>query len=163
MARRVFFSFHYENDVNRSMSVRNSWVPQGKEVAGFIDAADFEKLKLQGENAVRNWIDNQLKGTSVTVVLIGAETLNRPFVHYEICKSLQRGNALIGVHINGIKDMRTSMPSVKGNVHSVIGNYKNGTPAYFDAVCDGIYDYVTDDGYYNMGDWIEAAARAHGK
>ena len=163
MARRVFFSFHYANDVNRSMTVRNSWVTQGKEAAGFIDAADFEKLKLQGENAVRNWIDSQLEGTSVTVVLIGAETLNRPFVHYEICKSLQRGNALIGVHINGIKDMRTLKTSAKGNVHTVIGNYDDGTPSYFDAVCDRIYDYVTDDGYYNMGDWIEAAVRVHGK
>lgn len=164
MARKVFFSFHYANDVNRSMTVRNSWVTQGKEAAGFIDAADFEKLKLQGENAVHNWIDNQLEGTSVTVVLIGAETLNRPFVHYEICKSLQRGNALIGVHINGIKDMRTSETSAKGNVHTVIGKYDDGTPAYFDAVCDGrIYDYIAQNGYSNMGDWIEAAARAHGK
>lgn len=30
MARRVFFSFHYDNDINRSMTVRNSWVTQGK-------------------------------------------------------------------------------------------------------------------------------------
>ena len=41
MARRVFFSFKYE-DVSRAMVVRNSWVTQGKEAAGFIDAADFE-------------------------------------------------------------------------------------------------------------------------
>ena len=36
MARRVFFSFHYDNDITRSMTVRNSWVTQGKEAAGFI-------------------------------------------------------------------------------------------------------------------------------
>ena len=47
LARRVFFSFHYKNDINRSMTVRNSWVTQGKEAAGFIDKADFEKVKLQ--------------------------------------------------------------------------------------------------------------------
>lgn len=34
MARRVFFSFHYDNDITRSMTVRNSWVTQGKEAAG---------------------------------------------------------------------------------------------------------------------------------
>ena len=122
MARRVFFSFHYANDVNRSMTVRNSWVTQGKEAAGFIDMAEFEEIKRQGDEAVHDWIDNQLEGTSVTVVLIGAETLNRPFVQYEICKSLQRENALIGVHINGIKDMRSLKTSAKGNVHTVIGN-----------------------------------------
>lgn len=97
MARRVFFSFHYQNDINRSVTVRNSWVTQGKEAAGFIDKADFEQIKRQGNNAVHRWIDKQLEGTSVTVVLIGEETLNRPFVQYEICKSLERGNALIGV------------------------------------------------------------------
>lgn len=163
MARRVFFSFHYENDINRSMTVRNSWLTQGKEAAGFIDKAEFEQIKRQGVNAVHSWIDKQLEGTSVTVVLIGAETLNRPFVQYEICKSIQRGNAIIGVHINGIKDMRTLMTSARGNVHTAIGNYNNGTPVYFDAVCDGIYDYTTQNGYSNMGNWIEAAARAHNK
>ena len=70
MARRVFFSFHYDNDINRSMTVRNSWVTQGKEAAGFIDKAEFEKVKRQGEKAVHNWIDKQLEGTSVTVPLL---------------------------------------------------------------------------------------------
>ena len=45
MARRVFFSFHYANDINRSMTVRNSWVTQGKEVVDFIDKAEFEQIK----------------------------------------------------------------------------------------------------------------------
>ena len=52
MARRVFFSFHYDNDINRSMTVRNSWVTQGKEAAGFIDKAEFEQIKLKGDQAV---------------------------------------------------------------------------------------------------------------
>lgn len=163
MARRVFFSFHYDNDINRSMIVRNSWVTQGKEAAGFVDKADFEQIKRQGNDAVHRWIDKQLEGTSVTVVLIGSETLNRPFVQYEICKSSQRGNAIIGIHINEIKDMRTSMTSSKGNVHTVIGHYHDNTPAYFDDICDGIYDYNAQNGYMNMGAWIEAAAKRHGK
>ena len=163
MARRVFFSFHYENDITRSMIVRNSWVTQGKEAAGFIDKAAFEQIKRQGDDAVHRWIDKQLEGTSVTVVLIGAETLNRPFVKYEICKSLQRDNAVIGVHINRIIDMRTLVTSKRGNVHSVIGYYGNKEPAYFDDVCDGIYDYFSQDGYTNMSKWIEAAARKHNK
>lgn len=163
MARRVFFSFHYENDINRSMTVRNSWVTQGKEAAGFIDKAEFEQIERQGKKAVENWIDRQMEGTSVTVVLIGAETLDRPFVQYEICKSLQRGNALIGIHIHDIKDMRTSLTSSKGNVHTVVGRYDNGRNIYFDEICDGIYNYITQNGYANMGNWIEEAARAHNK
>lgn len=163
MARRVFFSFHYDNDINRSMTVRNSWVTQGKEAAGFIDKAAFEQIKRQGETAVHNWINKQLDGTSVTVVLIGSDTLNRPYVQYEICKSLQRGNAVIGVHINGIRDMRTLAMSFKGNTHTVIGHYNDNSPAYFDRVADGIYDYVTENGYANLVTWIERAAKAHNK
>ena len=163
MARRVFFSFHYDNDINRSMTVRNSWVTQGKEAAGFIDKAEFEQIKRQGDTAVHNWIDKQLEGTSVTVVLIGSETLKRPFVQYEICKSLQRGNAVIGVHINAIRDMRTLSTSFRGNTHTAIGYYADNSPAYFDNVADGIYDYVADNGYANMRIWIENAAVKHGK
>ena len=72
MARRVFFSFEY-GDVSRARLVRNSWVTQIREAAGFVVAAEFEKIKQQGDQAVRNWINRQLNGTSVTVVLVGAE------------------------------------------------------------------------------------------
>ena len=61
MARRAFFSFHYKNDVWRANQVRNSWVTQGKEAAGFIDSAEFEKIKEKGDNAVEDWIMNKLK------------------------------------------------------------------------------------------------------
>ena len=83
MARRVFFSFKYK-DVSRSMVVRNSWVAQGKEAAGFVDAANFEKIKRQGDTAIKRWIDNQLNGTSVTVVLVGQHTCGSRWVKYEI-------------------------------------------------------------------------------
>lgn len=163
MARRVFFSFHYDNDINRSMTVRNSWVTQGKEAAGFIDKAVFEQIKRQGEQAIHRWIDRQLEGTSVTVVLIGSETLNRLFVQYEIRKSINRGNAVIGVYIHNLKDIRTQKISQKGNIHTIIGCYKDNKPAYFDEICDGIYDYKLNDGYNNLGFWIEKAAKLHNK
>jgi len=163
MARKVFFSFHYANDINRSMTVRNSWVTQGKEAAGFIDKAEFEKIKRNGEKAVCKWIDEQLCGTSVTVVLIGRETLNRPFVKYEICESLKKGNGVIGIYIHNIKDMITQKGSTQGDSHSIIGYYKDNSPAYFDDICDGLYDYTYDNGYENLGTWIEKAAKKHNK
>ena len=104
MARRVFFSFKYE-DVSRAMVVRNSWVTQGKEAAGFIDAVDFEKLKKQGDTAIKRWIDDQLGGTSVTVVLVGSETCGSRWVKYEIDKSKALGHGLLGIDISHIKDL----------------------------------------------------------
>ncbi len=145
------------------MVVRNSWVIRGVKEANFVDKAAFEQVKRQGEKAVHDWIDGQLEGTSVTVVLIGEKTLARPFVQYEICQSLQRGNAVIGVHISCVKDMRTQQTSVRGNPHTIIGYYNDRQPVYFDAIADGIYDYAADNGYVNLGTWIEAAAKRKGK
>lgn len=162
MARSVFFSFHYENDINRVMVARNSWVIRGVQEAGFKDKASFEEVKLKGKQAIERWIDEQLQGTSVTVVLIGEETLSRDYVQYEICQSINRGNAIVGVHICNIEDMRTKQRSRQGNVHTVIG-YNNGTPLYFSSIADSIHDYSSDDGYANLGNWVEAAARKRGK
>ena len=143
MTRRAFFSFHYKNDVWRANQVRNSWVTQGKEAAGFIDSAEFEKIKEKGDNAVEDWIDEQLKGTSVTVVLIGSETSNRKYVKYEVKESYKKGNGLLGVHIHKQKD-------------------ENGDSIYFFQIAK-TYDYVDDDGYNNLGDWIEKAAKDAGR
>ena len=146
MARRVFFSFEY-GDVSRAMVARNSWVTQGKEAAGFIDAADFEKLKRQGDEAVKRWIDNQLTGTSVTVVLVGASTCGSKWVKYEIEKSIEIGNGLLGIDISKIKDLQ-------GNTTERCGEIPKGYPFYL---------WFKDDGYNKMGDWIEKAAKAVGR
>jgi len=158
MARRVFFSFHYKNDVWRANQVRNSWVTQGKEAAGFIDSADFEKLEKEGEDAVKRWINNQLNGTSVTVVLIGSETSSRKYVRYELQRSYEKGNGIIGVFIHKLKD-KDGKTSTKGDTtFGELGKDKDGNSVYFYQIAK-TYDYVDDDGYKNLGDWIEKAAK----
>ena len=164
MARNVFYSFQYSKDINRVMVVRNRWVTQGGQtISGVIDRADFEKIKKLGDKVVHKWIDGQIKGISVTIILIGADTLNRPFVQYEICESIKRGNVIIGLYIHGIKDMSNGLTSYYCNPHTIIGYYSDKSPAYFDKVCDAIYDYNSENGYSNLGNWVEKAAKAKGK
>ncbi len=146
MARRAFFSFKYK-DVSRAMVVRNSWVAQGKEAAGFVDAADFEKITRQGDPAIKRWIDNQLNGTSVTVVLVGQHTCSSRWVKYEIQKSIGIGNGLLGIDISKIKDLQ-------GNTTDRCGEIPKGYPFYL---------WFKEGGYKNMGDWIESAAKAAGR
>jgi hypothetical protein len=147
MARRVFFSFKYKEDVSRAMVVRNSWVAQGKEAAGFIDAADFEKLEEQGDDAIRNWIDGQLEGTSVTVVLVGEKTCNSRWIKYEIEKSIENGKGLLGIDISKIKDLQSNTSERCGRI-----------PKGYD-----FYLWNNDDGYHKMSDWIEKAAEDVGR
>src|ERR1039458_7214083 len=94
MARKVFFSFHHKGDILKVGQIRNSWLTKGSD-CGFVDAADWESIKRQGDVAVKRWINNQLNGTSVTVVLIGEETSTRPWVLYEIKQSHIKGNGLL--------------------------------------------------------------------
>jgi hypothetical protein len=164
MARRVFFSFHYERDILRVGQVRNSWVTKPTiEEAGYTDSASWESLKRQGDNAVKRWINSQLDGTSVTVVLIGAETSTRDWVKYEIKQSYSKGNGLLGIYIHNIKDLKTKQTDSKGkNVFGEIGKDENGNSVYFYQVAHS-YDWVNDDGYNNLGDWIEEAARNAGR
>ena len=147
MARRVFFSFEYQHDVSRAMIVRNSWVTQGKEAAGFMDAADFEEVEKGGDAAIKKWIREQLEGTSVTVVLVGSHTCNSKYVQYEIDQSEEQGNGLLGIDISKIKDLR-------GNTTERCGRIPKG---YF------FYLWNKDNGYENMGDWIEKAAEDAGR
>src|SRR3989442_1153994 len=110
MARRVFFSFHHENDSWRVGQVRNGWLAQKGESNKFMDAAAWEEVKRKGEAAVKAGVDRGLKGTGVTVVLIGQETATRPFVRYEIGESFRRKNGLLGIYIHRIRnsDKKTS-------------------------------------------------------
>lgn len=145
MARRTFFSFHFENDIWRANQVRNSNVVVGADVAGFFDHSEYEDAKRRGDAAVKAMIQDHLKYTTVTVVLIGSETAQRPYVQYEIQESLTRKNGLLGIFIDHLQDQsrRTS--------------FRGQTPA----VPYGIEfpTYAWDNDVRRFAEAIEAAGR----
>lgn len=146
MARKVFFSFKYD-DVHRAMNVRNSNVIGSVMKSGFIDKADFEKVEREGDRAIQTWIDNQLNGTTVSVVLVGANTHKSKWVKYEIDQSIARGNGLLTIDISKIADMQ----GITTNCCSLrVAGYKH-------------YLWNKEDGRANLSAWVEAAAKAAGK
>lgn len=103
MARFVFFSFDYTDVGNfRVNVVRNSWLLKNKQET-FVDGSIWETAKGKGDAYLKGLIEEGLNRTSVTTVLIGQGTANRRWVNYEIIKSFERGNGILGVHINRIK------------------------------------------------------------
>lgn len=164
MARQTFFSFHFERDVWRAAQVRNSWVVRGEKTdAGFWDSAAWEEVKKKGEDAIHRWIDAQLDGTSVTVVLIGAETAGRPYVGYEIKQSHKKGNGLLGIYIHNIKDANGKTDTKGANpFDSWHVTDAQGNKTYFSQMY-ATYDWVNNDGRTNIGAWIEAAAKKAGR
>lgn len=162
MARRAFFSFHHAGDVWRAGQVRNSWVTQDRESAGFWDAAAWEEVQKKDTATVEKWIDEQMKGTSVTVVLIGAQTSERPHVGYEIKQSHNAGKGMLGVYIHNMKDA-AQRTSVKGsNPFTNWSIQKDGRKVLLSDIYS-TYDWVNDDGRKNLGDWIETAAKKAGR
>jgi hypothetical protein len=141
MARKVFFSFHYRRDLWRVNVVRNSGMIDGVSAAGFHDESLWEETKSKGEDAVKNLINTGLNGTSVTVVLIGAETSGRRYVTYEIEKSISCGNGLLGIYVNNIKDKDGRIDPL-GAVPAALS--KSGAPVY-------TWEYG------KLGEWVEKA------
>lgn len=114
MAKRVFFSFHYQDVIDfRANVVRQHWLTKpDREAAGFFDASIWGNAELSGPVGIKRVINAGLDGTSVTCVLVGTDTYARPWVRYEILKSFRKGNKLLAVHINSIagRDQRTKAP-----------------------------------------------------
>lgn len=195
--RRVFFSFDWD-DVWRVNQVRNSWVTKGNyTIAGFVDAAEIEKVRNQTDKEIQKWIDRQMQGTSVTCILIGGKTDESKWVKYEIEKSIEQKKGLLGVLIHDLKDVhgRTDKeganPLDDYNENNFGENVKNALvgggagwglarlvfpqlviPATIFGVALAllasnddykIYNWGEDDGYKNLGAWIEKAAEQVGR
>lgn len=105
--RRVFFSFHYQQDVWRVNRVRQSWRfcnENEREAEGFFDASLWESSKRKGDDSLKELIREGMKNTSVTCVLAGTHTWARRWVRYEIARSLVKGNGLLVVKIHNMAD-----------------------------------------------------------
>ena len=104
MAKRVYFAFHYQDVIDfRANVVRNHNFLGGVEAAGYYDHSIWEDAKKTSPLALKRLINGELENSTVTAVLIGSDTWGRRWVRYEIMKSIERGNRVIGIHINSIK------------------------------------------------------------
>lgn len=106
----VFYSFHYTRDAWRVQQVTNMGVIEGQPI---LNAQKWEEVKRNGDRAIENWIDQQMKRKAAVVVLVGAQTANRRWVRYEITKAWNEQRALVGIRIHGLAD-RTGNTNAPG-------------------------------------------------
>lgn len=145
MARRAFFSFHYQRDVWRVNQIRNIPKVTGTSAAGFQDASLWEDAK-KNDAAIKKLIDEGLNNTTVTVVCIGAKTAGRKYINYEIDESIKRGNGIVGIQIHHLKDEYKKTDSVGAKPVKLKGY--------------NVYKYVDHE---KLAKRIEEAAKAAGK
>lgn len=154
MKRRVFYSFHFDNDVMRVQQIRNIGVIEGNAP---VSPNDWETVKRGGESSIKKWIDDNMKYKDCVIVLVGSSTANRQWVRYEICKAWDEGKALFGIYIHNLKDPRT------GTCHKGINPFdkiqlQNGLKLSSFVEC---YDPNSWDAYNdianNLERWVEIA------
>lgn len=110
MARRVFYSFHFDSDYWRTQQVRNIGALEHDSP---VSKNDWEEIKFGGDPAIEAWIEAQLKGEGCLICLIGAQTSERPWVIHEIKKAWNVGKGVVGIHVHNLKGSDQKQ-SVKG-------------------------------------------------
>lgn len=132
MARRTFFSFHYQPDVWRVFNVRNCLqLVRDQTIDGFFDSSVFEASKRDSETNLKAFLRDGMKNTSVTCVLNGAQTASRRWVRYEIVRAVLKGNGLLTVDIHGVKNKDGNASPRGADPLAQIGLYKTDKGIYF--------------------------------
>ena len=103
-SRHVYFAIDHERDLHRVNQIRGQLAGPDVGQAGFFDAAEYAELARGNKDSIRRAIRERVAGTSVTLVLIGAETASRPFVHLAIEASIANQNGVVGIHVHGVDD-----------------------------------------------------------
>lgn len=99
MARKAFYSFHFNLDHWRASQVRNMGVVEGNTE---LSDNDWEAVKKKGDAAVEKWIEDQMHGKSCIIVLVGAETASRKWVKHEISKGWIDKKGVLGIRIHSL-------------------------------------------------------------
>jgi hypothetical protein len=161
MAKRVFFSFYYKEDNQRASLVRNMGVIEGNPL---VSDNEWEKITSGGDEAIKEWIDEQLFGRSCAIVLIGQNTAGRKWINYEIKRAWEKDKGLLGIYIHNLKDLNGEQSS-KGRNPFEDFTLNGGTaqainlslvveahnPPYTES--KDVYSYIED----NIENWIDRA------
>lgn len=156
MIRKVFFSFHFDNDVMRVQQVRNIGVIENEEP---IEPNEWEEVTDGGDDEVEAWIDKTLKGKDCVVVLIGEETHLRPWVELEIRKAWRADIPMIGVRIHNLKCPRNGLGKKGKNPFETIpisgGTKMSDYIKVYDPDSSNSYKDISS----NLEKWVELAIK----
>jgi len=150
--RQIFYSFHYNNDVFRVQQIRNMGIFDENPPA-LVN--EWEKIKKDGDNAIKKWIDDNMFYRSCVIVLVGSETANRKWVKYEIEKAWSEEKAIFGIYIHNLKCPINGTSSKGENPFEKITATKGGIIKCYNPDVWEPYNDIRN----NIEKWIEDAIR----
>lgn len=92
----VFISYHYDSDNQIAREITE--IINTDKINEFSVVRENEKKK--DEDIIKNWVDEEIKKTRITILLISKKTFDRRYVSYELSKSLLNGNTVIPILID---------------------------------------------------------------
>ena len=158
MCKKLFLCHDCDEDRSRIEKIRDSLETKRKVLAGLWDKELVEEARRKGREAIRELINSEFKGTSVTVVLIGESTYYNPWIEYEIRKSHVHEKGIIGIYIHNLitidgrrsRKGKNPFAKITVNVHGRREILSKYIP---------VYDWVEDDGINNIDRWIKEAKK----
>ena len=102
--------------------------------------------KKKDPKVIRSWIDEQIKKTKITILLISGQTLTREYVSYELEKSIANGNTIIPILIDSKLNNfnRRKVKLINKKLHEKLSG-KNTKMRY----------WYRDNGVVNITNWLD--------
>lgn len=152
--RNIFYSFHFDNDVMRVQLIRNIGSIEGNSP---VSPNKWEEIKNSGDKQIKDWIEENMRGKSCLVVLVGEDTANRKWVKYEIEKAWNDGKGVLGIYIHNLQCARNGYCNKGKNPFDQF-NLQNGAKLSsvvkcYDPKPNGTYNDIKD----NIEGWIDDA------
>ncbi|MBZ0179424.1 MAG: TIR domain-containing protein [Melioribacteraceae bacterium] len=156
MAKKVFTSFHYKPDNWRASQIRNIGKIEGNSVAS---TNKWEEVTSGGDDAIKKWIEDNMKGKSCVIVFVGEKTAGRKWIKYEIKKAWNDGRGIFGIYVHNLKDREGNQCNKGANPFddfNVDGKKLSSIVKCYDppfSTSTYVYDHIKE----NIGDWIDKA------
>jgi len=156
MSRHVFYSVHYDRDRSRVELIRKLASLQANPEA---KANEWAAITRSGDFAVKRWLEQQLRGRSCMIVLIGAETASRPWVQYEVKRARELKLGLLGLHIHNLADAKGKQSAKGPSPFEPPGNTAGEHAAFVDVYDPPetepkqVYRFIAD----HLERWVEKA------
>ena len=152
--RQIFYSFHFANDVMRVQQIRNIGALEDNKP---VSENQWEDIKRKGDDAVKRWIDDNMRYRSCVIVLIGKETAESKWVQYEIQKAWEDNKGLFGIYIHNLKCPKNGK-CLKGPNPFDLFEFSDGTKLSSFITC---YNPNPEDAYSDirthLESWVEKA------
>jgi len=113
VTRHIFISYQHKDQMKAKGFNLLSWAKNVD--VDFVGRHLLDPVKSKDEQYIKSEINKQIKGTSVTVVLIGKDTKESEYQPYEIERSLAKEapNGILGIKLNKSVDLPKNSPTGK--------------------------------------------------